>query len=74
MTRDTGGRSVNGDKNCQKVSGCRIAGVITKIITLNLALRAKFGIRKRIPMDNKSAFRHVGVSPDQTVAFIILSG
>lgn len=51
---------MNADTDTQKTPKCRLAGVMTKIITRVLRLRAKFGTLKRIFLekkDVKSAFR-----------------
>ena len=51
---------MNADTDWQKIPECRLAGVMTEIITRILGLRAKFGTQKRTllqNMDVKSAFR-----------------
>ena len=53
------GSSVNADKDWQKLSECRLSGVMTEIISRILGYRAKFGTQKLIllpKMDAKSAF------------------
>ena len=60
------------DIDWQQVPECRLAGVMTEVITRILGLRAKYGTQKRIllqKMDVKSAFRQVGDVPDRPAAF-----
>ena len=52
------GRSVNAGTDWQKIPECRLAGVMTEIMTQILGLRAKFGTQKQIllqRMDVKTA-------------------